>query len=290
MRRFTPEDVTIGISARERDSLAAETITRLRTNTPPGPRILYVDSDTSLKYKPGIERSLNQFGPHSILIFDEYLLPIQATNRIIASCQTPILTLLENDVQIPQDWLDPVLEAINDGADFVSPEIMEAHQYPITPQTRLVYHFNPEISEFVDQEDGSVLNNVKRVPSKDVDVSKRRPISHMERHAFFGRTEVFQAIFPFPEFLNTREQILISLTIYKSGMGIMMVPDCSVTYVELPLQEEEIPHYLQRWDIDRAEQSNRYVEQAFNIADYRSSMPQVRGRIARAEALRGSVH
>ena len=284
-----PEDVTIGISPRERYKVSAQMIRRLREKTPKGPQVLYVDAAVPEKYRPDIADALQEYGDYNVLQSDAYLLPIQATNRLIQECRTPILALLENDVMVDDDWIDPVLEEFNDPhTDYISPEIMEAHKNTLEGDAKIVYHFNPVESDITVADDGTIMSDVKRIPGKNppIDVKQKRQIKHLERHAFFGKTGSLPAIHPLPEFLNTREQMHIALCIHMARQRIMMVPQCSVKYLELPLELEEIDNYLLRWDPERGQQSNDFVERTWKLGDFRSSMDDINNRIRRALALR----
>ncbi len=251
--------------------------------------MLYVDAAVPEKYRPAIASALQEYGDYGVLQSDTYLLPIQATNRLIQECRTPILVLLENDVIVDDNWLDPVLEEFdNPDTDYISPEIMEAHKNTLGGDAKIVYHFNPVESDITVADNGTIMSDVKRIPGNNppIDVKQKRQIRHLERHAFFGKTESFRAISPFPECLNTREQMHIALCIHMARQKIMMVPRCSVKYLELPLELEEIDNYLLRWDPERGQQSNDFVERTWKLGDFRSSMEDIHNRIRRALALR----
>lgn len=288
---YTPQDVTIGVFARERDKLTAATVDNLREKTPEGPNLLYVHAAVPGRYDADITQALQRFGPYTILHSDSYLFPIQATNQLIATCETDILALVQNDVMVGEGWLEPVLDDLNsrDEVDYVTPEIMEAHEYPVRPETKVVYHFNPSRSQFDDVGQGQLRSDVKRVPipldELDFDINQPRVVKHLEEHAFFGRTDSFKKVAPFSEHINTREQIEMALRMHFSGQTILFDPRSSVTYIEIPLDQDEIENYLVRWDPVRGQLSNDFIQAEWNLADYKSSMHDIENRIRRARAL-----
>lgn len=288
-RRLQPTDVTIGMFARERDRLTAPAIDRLRAATPDGPHLVYVSAATPDQYTRDIARALRDFGPHSIVHSTEYLLPIQATNRLVRASETDVLALVQNDVMVGDNWLDPVLADLNDApdVDYVSPEIMEARAFPIKPDTKVVYHFNPARSQFVDQGDGNLVSDVRRVPGRDpgIEINQPRRIEHLEEHAFFGRTASFQEVYPFPEHLNTREQIDMALRMREARQVILFDPRSTVTYIEVPLEQAEVPNYLKRWDPKIGQQSNDYVQSTWGLQQYKSSMADINRRFRNATTL-----
>lgn len=286
------EDVTVGMFVRERYNIAAASIDSLREHTPDGTHLMYLDADTPQAYRSEIDAALRRFGDFTVLRAADYLLPIQATNRLIEACETDVLALVQNDVIAHNDWLTPAIDALNEeGADYVSPEIMESRAFPVVEDGKLTYHFNPVVSELVDLPDGKMESRVKRQPGPGdsiTEVEKRRPIKHLEEHAFIGRTAAFREVAPFPEFLNTREQIAMAVEMHRAGQSIVLEPKSSLTYIEIPLRDDEIPHYLQRWDADRALASNLFVEARYKLHQYKSSMPAVTARISKALRLQSS--
>lgn len=285
-------DVTVGMFARERYSLTAPAIDNLREHTPDGVHLAYVDGDVPEIYRDQIDDALRRFGEHTILASNSYILPIAATNRLVEATETPVLALVQNDVFVQDGWLDPVLEDLNrdPSIDYVSPEIMEAHQYPITPDTRQVYHFNPSESDIEDFEGGTHRSRVNRRPVRGSTFQHHVPrlIKHLEEHAFFGRTTSFQAVAPFTGFLNTREQIDMAMRMHAAGQNILFDPRSTVTYAETRLEDAEIDHYLQRWDPETAEASNAFVEHTYRLRDYKSSMRDVNIRIRNARKQQAS--
>lgn len=282
-----PEDVTVGMFSRERYSLTPLAIDNLRSATPDGVRFTYVDGAVPDVYREPVEDSLRRFGEHTIIASNSYVLPIEATNRLIEACKTPVLALVQNDVFVEDNWLEPVIDALNDDPDldYVSPEIMEAHQVPITPDSRRVYHFNPSTSTIEDLPEGGHRSVVERRPKRGSTFQHHVPrlISHLEEHAFFGRTDSFRTIAPFPNFLNTREQIDMAMRMHYANQRILFEPRSRVTYAETRLEPPEIPHYLLRWDAERAERSNAFVQVTHGLQDYKSSMRDVNIRIRNAK-------
>lgn len=290
---YTANDLTIGISSRERYKIAPLCLEVLKETCPDEVKILYIDADVPQIYRLAIEEKLRRFQNVTKLTFGDYLLPIQATKKIIDNTKTSLLALVENDVCMRKGWLEIFLNTANLYQDFnfISPEILEKKEIPLAEggsRYKEICHFNPRLSVIEELGDGRVRSKVERIPGNNpqTDISRIRYISHMERHAFFGRTECFRRLGELPDNINTREQIDIALRIHRESMKILLVPSCKVEYIEAMLDPEEIPHYRRRWSLDVANMSNEYIRKTWNLVDYVDSTRAVGSRIAK---LKGTV-
>jgi hypothetical protein len=78
----------------------------------------------------------------------------------------------------------------------------------------------------------------------------------MEQHCLLFRCSVFDRIGPYDEELNTRDEIDLSLALYKAGIGVVFEPKCEVHYIPpYPPRPDETDYFFMKWDIERTVKS-----------------------------------
>jgi hypothetical protein len=101
----------------------------------------------------------------------------------------------------------------------------------------------------------------------------------MEQHCLLFRRSVFDRIGSYDGELNTRDEIDLSLSLYKAGVPVVYEPACEVHYLPpYPPRDDETEYFFMKWDLDRAERSRARIQEKWNLVAVPGDMGFVRDR------------
>lgn len=270
-------DITIGFVPRERFSLAAEALQRIFDHTEQPFDMIVVDCNIPAVYRREMDEVLEGRDNVTIIQTDHYLLPNQSKNLVVEEAKGKWLCMIENDVLVQDGWLSTLIAACEEHpADVAVPLIMEG------PLGAGKVHFDDLLGEVreVQSPDGVRLEIAPRTRKKEQDRgTRRRTVQFMEQHCLLFRRSVFDRIGPYDGELNTRDEIDLSLSLYKAGVPVVYEPACEVHYLPpYPPRDDETDYFFMKWDLDRAQKSRDRIREKWNLVEVPGDMAFVRDR------------
>jgi GT2 family glycosyltransferase len=284
--------ITIGFWARERFVVAGESLASLYEHTMLPFELLVVDAATPERYLREMHEVLDRHDNWRMLRSDHYLLPAAAKNLILREVRSDYVCLLENDTLFTDGWLEVLVDACETfPADVAAPAIREGHGEE--------EHFDAHLGTLVQTEDG--LWDIKPLKRARNAVPERERVQFVEQHCLLFRRSVFDRIGPYDEELNTRDEVDLSLALHHAGATVVLEPRSIVNYVppSSAPEEDELPYYRMRWDLDRAAASRERIKQRWSLVDtpgdlgfvqYRNLIPELPVVRSKLEELIESGH
>jgi hypothetical protein len=275
---ITVPTVTIGFVPRERFSLAAESLQRIFDYTHIPFNLIVVDCNIPKVYWQQMEQVLQGRDNVKIIHRDHYLLPNQSKNLVIQEAQDEYLCLIENDNLVQDRWLSQLIAACEEyPADVAVPLLMEG------PLGAGKVHFDDLLGQVrtVHTTDGVKWEIQPRTDRKEQErgCSERRAVQFMEQHCLLFRRSVFDRIGPYDEELNTRDEIDLSLALYKAGVRVVFEPKCEIHYIPpYPPRPDETDYFFMKWDLERAAKSRNHIQKKWNLVHVPGDMEFVKDR------------
>jgi GT2 family glycosyltransferase len=263
--------ITIGFWARERFVMAGESLASLYEHTTLPFELLVVDAATPDRYLREMQAVLDRHDNWRMLHSEHYLLPAAAKNLILREVTSDYVCLLENDTLFTDGWLEALVDACETfPADVAAPAIREGRGEE--------EHFDAHLGSLIQTEDG--LWDIKPLKRARNDVAERELVQFVEQHCLLFRRSVFDRLGPFDEELNTRDEVDLSLALHHAGATVVLEPRSIVNYVppSSSPEEEELPYYRMRWDLDRAAASRERIKQRWSLVDTPGDLGFVRYR------------
>src|SRR3989344_4946683 len=103
--------VTIGFTARERFNLAAKSLKAIFKHTHIPFNLVIIDCNIPKKYLDQMKTVLNGKPNVKIIHTDNYLLPNQQRNLVLANTQDKYVAFIENDCIVSDNWLTGLISA-----------------------------------------------------------------------------------------------------------------------------------------------------------------------------------
>jgi hypothetical protein len=209
---------------------------------------------------------------------DHYLLPNQSKNLVIQETQDEYLCLIENDNLVQDRWLSQLIVACEEyPADVAVPLIIQG------PLGGGKVHFDDLLGQVrtVQTTDGVKWEIQPRTDCKEKDRgrSERRVVQFMEQHCLLFRRSVFDRIGPYDEELNTRDEIDLSLALYKAGVRVVFEPKCEIHYIPpYPPRPDETDYFFMKWDLKRAVKSRDRIQKKWNLVHVSGDMEFIKDR------------
>jgi GT2 family glycosyltransferase len=282
--------VTIGFVPRERFSLAARSLQSILEHTPPPFHLIVVDGNIPERYRREMDEVLRRFASVELIRRDHYLRPNQSKNLVVAAARDQYLCLIENDVLVAPGWLDHLIAACEEHpAEVAVPLIIEG------PLNGGGVHFDELLGSVreVETPAGQQLEILPRTTRRERDRgTPRRTVQFMEQHCLLFQRRVFDRIGPFDEDLNTRDEIDLSLALYRAGAAVVFEPRCAVAYFPpFPPNQDELPYFFFKWDLERAAASRERIREKWNLTACPGDLEFVkdRNRIGSLHALRKEI-
>ncbi|MDP8928308.1 MAG: glycosyltransferase [Actinomycetota bacterium] len=276
--------VTIGFVPRDRFCKAAEALERLFDCTSIQFRLIAVDCNIPDVFRREMDRVLEHRRNVRTIRTERYLLTNQMHNLIIRESDDEFVCLVENDILVEGEWLPRLIAACEEHpADVAVPLIIErqsgfekihfddrlGHVQPVPAEGRTRY-------EIVSRSGGKELKAI----------SGRRTVDMIESHCVLFRREVFDRIGPFDETMSARAEVDLSLALHHAKIPIVFEPRSRVVYSPPPpIYPEERDYYLFKWNIERAAENHRHLEEKWRLVHLPSSVDFVKMRRSLASDL-----
>jgi GT2 family glycosyltransferase len=271
--------LAIGIVPRERFSVAAKCLRSIFENTRLDFELIIVDNCTPPRYWAEIEKILAGHENVQVIRTDRQLHPGPCKELIASASKQELTCLLENDVIVLDDWLPPLIAALEErSASVVTPLVLE------DSPTKVHADMNFGNFDFRETKDGVELEIIP-VAETAKELAGMKGLSEVdvaETHCLLFRTEILHRLRPFEEPLNTREFIDTSLTLHKAGFPIVFQPASRVVFkTPPPVELEERPFFLEKWNYTQAQWSHQRVREKWDLARIPESLPFLSERMNR---------
>lgn len=276
--------VTIGFTPRERFSLAAGSLQRIFDCTHIPFNLIVVDCNIPKRYRQEMDEVLRGRENVKILCKDQYLLPNQSRNLVIAEATDEYLCLTENDTLVEDDWLSRLIAACEDyPADVAVPIIFEGRL-----GSREV-HFDTQLGHIrpIQGSDGVRLEILPRTTPLELDIgADRRQVDFVEQHCVLFRRKVFDRIGPYDGELGFKDEADLSLALYHAKARIVFEPNSAVYFVPpFPLRADEAEYFSMIWDLELARKTLERIQKKWNLVNLPRDIAFVKSRL-----LMGSLH
>ena len=263
--------ISIGFSPRERFAVAAESLASLYEHTTLPFHLYVVDAGTPAHRLDEMRAVLADHDNWTMLHADEPLLPAASRNLILERVDTDHVCLVENDNLFTPGWLEALLDACDRfPADVAAPMIREGRGDD--------GHFDRHLGTIETLPDGRL--EVRRLGHERGRSGEPERVDFVEQHCLLFRSAVFDAIGPYDETLNTRDEVDLSLALHHAGATVVVVPDAIVHYVPPTeaVEPDELDFYRMRWDLERAAASRDTIQTRWNLTETPGDLEFVRYR------------
>jgi GT2 family glycosyltransferase len=292
---MTPR-VTIGFLPRERYVVAAESLESLYANTTMPFDLVIADPATPPRYLDEMLSVLDGHDNWRMVHADRPLVPAATRNLLLESIESEFVCFLENDNLFTPGWLESLLAACEEfPADVAAPLIREGRGEE--------GHFDRHLGSLVASETEEGKWEVKPLDQPRDQTAITTRVQFVEQHCLLFRRSVFDRIGPYDDELNTRDEVDLSLALHFADVPVVLEPRAIINYVPptSPPEEDELPFYNIRWDLERAASSRDRIRDRWSLVDtpgdlefvrYRNRIPQlplVRRRVDALCAAGGTV-
>lgn len=183
-----------------------------------------------------------------------------AFNLAFARSDANLVCVIENDVLAHAGCVDALADALERGPwDLASPVIWDQRADKI--------HFDPPLSHITVTDGRHRMRLVRRPKPDHPRVRGERRIWHLEKHSFAGTRTALNRLYPFDEMATTRTDIDLSLSAFKSGLRIGLVPTAEVDFIAPPISALDAEFFAYRWDLDRARRANNHIVSKWHLID-----------------------
>ena len=258
--------IAIALIPRDRFSTANLALQAICQTCPQDVHVYVIDCGYTETMLGKLNRILAESGLKSTIVpSGNYLLANESLNRLTAVVREEILCVVENDVIVRTGFLQSMYGTLSRHAsEFVQPLVSEGDKI----------HYDPPHTLLREEQDG-LVSEVVRNPRQGYDrVHGERQIYHIEKHCFLVKTAALRSIGPFEDFLVTRSHHDLSIRAFKAGHKIAMCPGAVVDFItpKRPISAEDLEFFMWRWDLEKASVSNKYVQEKWNIKEYKPSI------------------
>ncbi|MFW2383011.1 MAG: glycosyltransferase family 2 protein, partial [Acidimicrobiales bacterium] len=282
---MTEAHITIGVVPRERFSAAPEALRRLLQNTPQPFELLIVDAGTPEPWRSDIEQILAYRSDATVVPAPADtgpLLPNQARNLVLEHATGDWICLLENDVLVGEDWLNPLLtNAERHGAGAAVPLILERFD-----RFEKV-HFDDRLHRIIEVRTSSgIKRRIEARPDckEDDRGGDTRIVDFIETHCMLFTTDALDQVGGFDGEITAQEEIDISFGLHAAGITAVFVPQSTVTFLPPPpVYPSERAYYHAKWNPETYQNDRRRMQERWGIVGYPSATGVVESRRAMAE-------
>lgn len=259
--------VTIIISPRDRYSGLDECVDTVYRHTPEPFRLWVLDLGYPERIIAPVRRRLE--GRAEVRFFDLGLrTPMDALREIQPQVDTPAVVLLDNDSQVTEGWLPPLLDAMRDGHAVVSPLILEREG--LDRGAPLRNHLYTGELRVVDVEGTPYLFERKHFRRTEVpEIPRERSATGtFELHCVLFDSEVFKRI-ELPSMV-IREHLDISLQVAAMGRTMVTEPKSVIHFDNLGTRMAlpDVRFFFYRWGSRLTAESSRLFERRWGYRFY----------------------
>jgi GT2 family glycosyltransferase len=240
-------DVTVAFVFRERISPTVEKLTALIERTTSPHRLIVFDNATP----PRISRELARLrDAHGFLLLrsEEVLSPNAQRNRCLAEVDTRFVVFVDNDVDVNENWLEPLVSAaVETNAGLVAPLYLER----MKGQVRI--HLWDGVVRTEGDDGRRMFQERHHLAHADLASHRaeigRRDGGLVEFHAVLVDTELLRSLGGLdPRLMSLSEHAHLSVQVLRAGRRIFLEPASVVTY-DIPARLDPVDreYFLLRW-------------------------------------------
>ena len=264
--------ITIGFLPRERFEVGAESLATLLDNTNEPYELIVTAPAMPDRYRREMDEVLERRPTTIVVEVDHPLLPAASKNLILEHATGDYVAFVENDVLYPPGWLDGLVAACEEfPADVASPLIREGRGDE--------EHFDQHLGRIVDPTPGRPID-IRGIAGPRNNATERTRVDFIEQHCLLYRRSALDAITPFDEELNTRDEVDVSMALWAAGKTVVLEPAVRINYVPPTTApaDDELDYFRFRWDLDRAAMSRDRIRERWNLVDTPGDLGFVRAR------------
>jgi len=278
--------VTIGVTARERFSLAEKCLRAIFAHTDVPFTLIFVDVGYPSRYLREVDAVLAGRSNVKIITTDGFVRPTAQKNLILDSTTDEYVCIIENDCIPEQGWLSAMIEAMERlDAGAATPLLLEGRA-----RFREVVHHDLGTGGIESWEEGGAT--VRKFVTDDSikrwkDLNGPKVVQSTEFHCNMYRRDALTAMGKFDEKIVTRQNCDATLMLHAAGVRLIVVPGARVVhYAPPPIYRDELPYYHFIWDLAEAEEGERYLMRKWNLRSMPTSIPFLKGQRFRTSELR----
>jgi GT2 family glycosyltransferase len=240
-------DVTVAFVFRERVSPTIEKLAALiaRTRTPH--KLIVFDNASP----PAIARELARLrDAHGfrLLRSDEVLTPNAQRNRCLAEVDTRFVVFIDNDVDVNENWLEPLVTAADTtGAGLVAPLYLERMKGKVR------IHLWDGVVRTVRDDGSPMFQERHHLAHADLDENRGGIVPRdgglVEFHAVLVDTALLRSLGGLdPQLMSLSEHAHLSVQVLRAGRRIYLEPASVITYdIPARLDPMDREYFLLRW-------------------------------------------
>jgi GT2 family glycosyltransferase len=195
-------------------------------------------ADTGKKWKkrkhhrklPGLVAARPELSVLPLIRSEDYLSPNQSRNLALQHVQTRYVVFVDNDVQVGQDWLDPLVRcAEQTGAWLVAPLYMESLKGELK-----VHMFGGSIKVRDEQGRPAYIekHDLQKVTLDGKSRFVRQTTDLIEFHTLLMNMDAYRSLGPLDEkLLSVAEHSDLCLAVKNAGKQIYLEPSSVITYL-----------------------------------------------------------
>ncbi|TLU65778.1 glycosyltransferase family 2 protein [Thalassotalea litorea] len=260
--------VTIVISPRDRYSGVLECIRLVYKHTPMPFKLMVLDLGYPNGLRDQIEELLTPYDNARIMNLG-LMTPMRAITKIRDRIDSEFTMLLDNDSQVTEGWLPPLLEVVKDDAvAVVNPLTLEKEGVDQGAMLRTHLYTNEIRSIDVSGVEYLIESKSFRRSLPEALPKEIRPSDMFELHGVLFRTSILQSL-DIPDMV-IREHIDIGLQLHRLGKLILSQPHSVVIFDNLGTRMElsDMRYFFHRWSKKRCWSSAREFERRWGLNFY----------------------
>lgn len=241
------EQVTVAFVFRERVSPTISKLRDLIYHTRSPYKLIVFDNASSPEIAREL-RSLREEHDFQLLRSDVILTPNEQRNACLARVDTRYVVFIDNDVDVNENWLEPLVSAANEtNAGLVAPLYLER----IKGETR-IHLWDGEVRT-EDEVGNPTFREIHHLAHADLD-SNRDRISRgdgglVEFHCVLADVDLLRALGGLDSgLMSLSEHAHLSVQVLRSARRIFLEPESIVTYdIPARLEDSDREYFLLRW-------------------------------------------
>jgi len=260
-------ETTIVITPRDRYSGVIECIDRLCVHTPQPFALIVLDLGYPAKLQRAIQQRLDNL-PNASLVNYGLQIPMEALRRVRREIKTPTTVLLDNDSQVTEGWLPPLLAVCNESTPVVSPLIFERDGLDQGAEIR--NHLSTADIRAVEYQGDAYLIENKHARRAAIETlpTAIMPTETFELHCVMWHTATLQTV-DIPQMV-VREHIDLALQVRAKGASLILQPESQIVFDNLStrMHFRDMRYFFFRWDEKLAKQSHTLFQQRWGHKFY----------------------
>jgi GT2 family glycosyltransferase len=255
--------LAVAFVVREKFSYALASLERLYRLAAVPFTLYFVDG----RYPPALRTGLDAFlaDKENVVRLEplRFVYPSEALNLVVERVTEPYIFLLQNDVLLGSQALARLLAAAQaTDADVVAPEVLDLAD----GKPGLHRDADYEAPVAFTEREGKIHAPAEAAPRP---MGEYRRIDYFELHCLLARTSTLRALAPLAP-LSMHEHVDLSIALWRRGGKAILEERARVLYAgspPLPLRDFDCAYFSFRWDLGRAQLSDRYVRARWPIAE-----------------------